>query len=77
MTYRIEFSYRSNIGWEQGRMHRDIEAESPSEAIDKLMNLDTHDGKVKDCYKVWAVDIWQKVESPKDGWVEADNPQKF
>lgn len=77
MTYRIEFSYRGKNRWEQGYIHRDFEAESPSEAIDKLMNLETPDGKFKDCCLVWSVDIWQKVERPKDGWVEADNPKKF
>ena len=77
MTYRIEFSYRAKIGWEQGRIHRDIEAESPSEAIGKLRNLETDHGKLKDCCKVWGVDIWEQVERPKEGWVEADNPQRI
>lgn len=79
MTFRVEFNYRVTIPnvWEQGGCHRDIEAEGPAEAIDKLMNLETHRGKLKDCCKVWGVDVWEKKERPKEGWVEADDPQRF
>lgn len=77
MTFRVEFSYQCTVPncWEHGRIHKDIEADSASEAVEKLLSFETRYHKpVKDCYKVWSVDIWQKIDRPKNGWVEADNP---